>query len=374
MGKNLRDMTRQEQAFYFKSKDYCGEQLKVVMDAISYGISADYLQFFEDTTIPVETMENMFTAMKEDYGVDETAFLSTVRQEESGYILLEAMKSCVPLKELQEIYREGMFPIELREKILPLMQGREAIPEKIGEKMEFITEAVRELKECFSRQNSFIEDLKKSMEERQDIFSAQEKNTGAAAEGMDDSYYLELEEQFRQAREDAERLLEEREESSKRIRELEAENKNLHEQLLIQKSYAAGLQEQRSIQGNSRLPDNGNMQDNRGVPGSRHMEEENSRMEKEDCQRKSRTAGTEAEKQSKFHSHFSFPFTRKKPGLLEKLAGELDAGQIAEIRLGIEDGLTEGQLAILADKAMDAEKIRELRMTMKILNERGNGT
>ena len=70
---------------------------------------------------------------------------------------------------------------------------------------------------------------------------------------------------------------------------------------------------------------------------------------------------------------FNFPFIRKKAGLLEKLAGELDAGQIAEIRLGIEDGLTEGQLAILADKAMDAEKIRELRMTIKILNERGQG-
>ena len=47
MGKNLRDMTRQEQASYFKSKDYCGEQLKVVMDAISYGISADYYSFLK---------------------------------------------------------------------------------------------------------------------------------------------------------------------------------------------------------------------------------------------------------------------------------------------------------------------------------------
>lgn len=79
-------------------------------------------------------------------------------------------------------------------------------------------------------------------------------------------------------------------------------------------------------------------------------------------------------KQLKALSSFNFPFIRKKPGLLEKLAGELDAGQIAEVRLGIEDGLTESQFALLADKAMDAEKIRELRMTMKILNERGQGT
>ena len=41
MGKKLKDMTRQEQAAYFKSKDYCGEELKVVMYAIGYGISAD---------------------------------------------------------------------------------------------------------------------------------------------------------------------------------------------------------------------------------------------------------------------------------------------------------------------------------------------
>ena len=59
---------------------------------------------------------------------------------------------------------------------------------------------------------------------------------------------------------------------------------------------------------------------------------------------------------------------------MEKLAGELDAGQIAEIRLGIEDGLDEEQLILLATGSMDAEKIRELRMTMKILNERGLGT
>ena len=79
------------------------------------------------------------------------------------------------------------------------------------------------------------------------------------------------------------------------------------------------------------------------------------------------------EKQNIFR-FFRFPFTRKKPCLMEKLAGELDAGQIAEIRLGIEDGLDEGQLILLATGSMDAEKIRELRMTMKILNERGQGT
>ena len=366
MGKNLRDMTRQDQTVYFKSKDYCGEQLKVVMDAVGYGISADYLHLFEDTTIPVETMENMFTAMKEDYGVETVAFLSTVHKEESGRILLEALKYGVPLFELQKIYQKGMLPIELREKILPLMQGREAIPEKIGERMEFITEAVRELKESFSKQNSFIEDLKKSMEEKADIFSVQEKDTEASTDSMDDSYYLELEERFRQAREDAEHLLEEREETNKRIRELEADNKHLQEQLMIQKSYVAGLQEQRKIQETSR-----NTQEIREVQDEGQTEIKNNRMETADYQRQSKTTVVKSEKHSKFPSSFSFPFSRRKPGLLEKLAGELDAGQIAEVRLGIEDGLTEGQLTLLADKAMDAEKIRELRMTMKILNERG---
>ena len=360
MGKNLRDMTRQEQTSYFKSKDYCGEQLKVVMDAISYGISADYLQLFEDTTLPVETMENMFTAMKEDYSVEAVRFLSSVHKEESGRILLEALKSGVPLTELQKIYRKEMLPIELREKILPLMQGREAIPEKIGERMEFITEAVRDLKESLLRQNSFIEELKKSMEEKQDTLSAKEKGTDTDTEMIADSYYLELEEQFRQAREDAERLLEEREEINRRLRELEAENNNLHEQLLIQKSYAAGLQEKQAAW------ENRNIQEKQQLNNSPEIRE---------CRRQEAGAGKRENKgQTSFLAPFNFPFARKKPGLLEKLAGELDAGQIAEIRLGIEDGLTEGQLAILADKAMDAEKIRELRMTMKILNERGQGT
>ena len=356
MGKSLRDMTRQEQAAYFKSKDYCGEQLKVVMDAVSYGISIDYLQLFEDTTIPVETMETMFTAMKEDYGVKETAFLSTVHKEESGRILLEALKSGVPLSELQGIYQEGMLPIELREKILPLMQGRKAIPEKIGERMEFLTETVRELKESLSRQGSFIEDLKKSMEEKTEIFSVPEKEAESITEDMDDAYYLELEEQFRQAREDAERLLEEREETNRKVRELEAENKHLQEQLLLQQSYVAGVQEQKRVQ-------------ERIQPVIR-----NSQQEKADCQRQNKSAEMETGKQLKPLSSFHFPFIRKKPGLLEKLAGELDAGQIAEVRLGIEDGLTESQLALLADKAMDADKMKELRMTMKILNERGQET
>ena len=360
MGKTLRNMTRQEQASYFKSKDYCGEQLKVVMDAISYGISADYLQLFEDTTIPVGTMENMFTAMKEDYSVEAAEFLSAVHKEESGRILLEALKSGVPLTELQKIYRKEMLPIELREKILPLMQGREAIPEEIGERMEFITEAVRDLRESFLRQSSFIEDLKKFMEEKQDTFSAKEKGTDTDTEMMNEPYYLELEEQFRQAREDAERLLEEREETSRRLRELEAENKNLHEQLLIQKSNAAGLQEQRDRQESGRT---GNSQQAKTVSEIRRNRQEEVEV-----------MGMESQKSSKHFPSVRLPFIRKKPGLLEKLAGELDAGQIAEIRLGIEDGLTEGQLAILADKAMDAEKIRELRMTMKILNERGQGT
>lgn len=358
MGKSLRDMTRQEQAAWFKSKDYCGGQLKIVVDAIGYGINTDYLQLFEDTTIPVETMEIMFTAMKEDYGVKEAAFLSSIHKEESGRILLEALKSGVSLSELQGIYREEMLPIELRERILPLMQGRKAMPEKIGERMEFIMETVQELKENLLKQGSFIEDLKKSMEEKADVFSAQEKENESTTEGMDAAYYLELEEQFRQAREDAERLLEERGETNRKIRELEAENKRLQEQLLNQKSYIAGLQEQQRQKSQER-----NQPDIRSI-----------QQEKADCQRQNKPAERKAEKQLKSFDSFQFPFIRKKPGLLEKLAGELDAGQIAEVRLGIEDGLTESQLSLLADKAMDAEKIRELRMTMKILNERGQGT
>lgn len=367
MGKDLRKMTRQEQAAYFKSKDYCGEELKIVMDAISYGISADYLQLFEDTELPVEVMENMFTAMKEDYGVDSVSFLSTIQKGESGRIILEALKSGVPLQELKEIFRNDMLPVELREKILPLMQGREAIPEKIGEKMEFITEAVKELKESLLRQDSFIADLRKSMEEKQDIFSAPQKGaeTEAEAGAADDAYYLELEEQFRQAREDAERLLEEREEAGKRLRSLEAENKNLCEQLQVQQLLITELQETQPV------CENRNLQGNRQIttsPDIRNCQTMQNRQKQEN-----EGIGTKNGKQSRFLSLFRFPFASKKPDLLKKLAGELDAGQIAEIRLGIEDGLTDGQLAILADKAMDAEKIRELRMTMKILNERGQG-
>lgn len=356
MGKDLKDMTRQEVHSYFKFKEYRGEQFKIVMDALDYGIDVSYLRLFDDLSIPAEVMGNMFTAMKEDYGVEAAAFLSTISNVETGRIFLEALKSGVPLHDLKGIWKDGMLPIEFREKIFPLIQNREPIPEKIGERMEFITEAVRELKDSFLRQNSFIEELKKSMEEKAEILPAQEKEAESTAEGMDDAYYLELEEQFRQAREDAERLLEEREETNKKIRELEAENKYLHEQLLIQQSYVAGLQEQQRVQERNQ------------------SDVKASQQEKADYQKQSRSVGKEAGKQSKYSSSFSLPFARKKPGLLEKLAGELDAGQIAEIRLGIEDGLTESQLALLADKAMDAEKIRELRMTMKILNERGQGT
>ena len=126
---------------------------------------------------------------------------------------------------------------------------------------------------------------------------------------------------------------------------------------MIQKSYVAGLQEKQAAWENRII------QEKQQINNSSEMKE---------CRRQEAGAKErENKKQSSFLAPFNFPFARKKPGLLEKLAGELDAGQIAEIRLGIEDGLTEGQLTLLADKAMDAEKIRELRMTMKILNERG---
>lgn len=367
MGKNLRDMTRQEQAAYFKSKDFCGEELKIVMDAISYGISTDYLQLFEDTTLSAETMENMFIAMKEDYGVEAVQFLSIIRQGETGRIILEALKSGIPLYALKEIYQKDILPIELREKILPLMQERELLPEKFGEKMQFITEAVWELKESLSRQNSFIEDIKKSMEEKPDIFSVPQKAPEAEADTdtVEDAYYLELEEQFRQAREDAERLLEEREETNRRLRELEAENKRLHEQLSVQQSLVTELQEKqvRYIQENKNI----------------HQDQEiNNGKRTEACQPTVansqpgvNSVKSESRERQNIFSTFHLPFTRKKPGLMEKLAGELDAGQIAEIRLGIEDGLSEDQLLLLSNGTMDAEKIRELRMTMKILNERG---
>lgn len=369
MGKDLRKMTRQEQVAYFKSKDFCGEELKVVMDAISYGISADYLQLFENTTLPIETMENMFTAMKEDYGVDSVSFLSTIQKGESERIILEALKSGVPLQELKRVFQKDMLPVELREKILPLIQGREAIPEKIGEKMEFITEAVKELKESLLRQDSFIADLRKSMEEKQDIFSALQKGaeTEAEAGAVDDAYYLELEEQFRQAREDAERLLEEREETNRRLRELEGENKSLHEQLLVQQSLVAELQEKQTRY----IQENKNVQRNQEITSGQGMRACHLTADISPSGMNSVKSGSR-ERQNIFNN-FHLPFTRKKPGLMEKLAGELDAGQIAEIRLGIEDGLGEDQLLLLSNGTMDAEKIRELRMTMKILNERGQG-
>ena len=369
MGKDLRKMTRQEQAAYFKSKDYCGEELKVVMDAIGYGISADYLQLFEDTTLPIDTMENMFTAMKEDYGVDSVSFLSTIQKGESGRIILKALKSGVPLQELKRVFQKDMLPVELREKILPLIQGREAIPEKIGEKMEFITEAVKELKESLIRQDSFIADLRKSMEEKQEIFSVPQKGaeTEAEAGAADDAYYLELEEQFRQAREDAERLLEEREDTNRRLRELEGENKSLLEQLLVQQSLVTELQEKqikyeqesRNVQRNQETDSNYGTKASQAVRNADYQEV--------------RTVKSGSIEKQNIFSLFRFPFTRKKPCLMEKLAGELDAGQIAEIRLGIADGLSEEQLLLLSNGTMDAEKIRELRMTMKIMNERGQG-
>ena len=363
MAKNLKDMTRQEVHSYFKFKDYRGEQLKVVMAALDYGIDVSYLRLFDDTGIPAEVMENMFTAMKEDYGVEAAAFLSAVSQPENGCIFLEALKSGVPLHELKESWEEGMLPVELREKILPLMRGREAIPEKIGEKMAFISEAVRELKEDFSKQNSFLEELRKVMEENPDLFSAQGKDKEADTEADADPCYLELEEQFQQARQDAERLLEEREETCRRIRELETENKNLHEELLVQRSYTEGLKEkQKAWEGRD-------AQERQQISNSPEME--NRQAVKRSRRQEVRGKGTQTRKQKGFSASFRFPFIRKKPDLLAKLAGELDAGQIAEIRLGIEDGLTESQLILLADRAMDAEKIREMRMTMKILNERG---
>ena len=92
MEKDLNVKLKQEKLSYFKSKEYRGDQLKVIMDAIDYGIGTDYLQLFDDTAIPAEIMKNMLIAMKEDYGVDETAFLSTIRQEEAGHIFLEALK------------------------------------------------------------------------------------------------------------------------------------------------------------------------------------------------------------------------------------------------------------------------------------------
>ncbi len=361
MAKDLKDMTRQEVHSYFKFKDYRGEQLKVVMAALDYGVDVSYLRLFDDTGIPAEIMANMFTAMKEDYGVEAAAFLSTVSQPENGCIFLEALKSGVPLHELKGVWAERMLPIELREKILPLVRGREAIPEKVGEKMEFISEAVRELKESFLRQDSFLKDLRKAMEENPALFWAQEEDAEAAA----DPCYLELEEQFRQARQDAERLLEEREETGRKIRELEAENKNLHDQLLVQRSYAEGLKEKQAAW------ESGNTQEKQRLNSSPDME--NRHTVKRSWKQEDGAGGGRGEKKGSILSVFHFPFVRKKPDLLAKLAGELDAGQIAEIRLGIADGLTEGQLILLADKAMDAEKIRELRMTMKILNERGQG-
>ena len=345
MGKNLRNMTRQEQAAYFKSKDFCGEELKVVMDAISYGISADYLQLFEDTTLTAENMENMFTAMKEIYGVEAASFLSVIHQGETGRIILEALKSGTPLHALKEIYQKDMLPIELREKILPLMQERELLPEKFGEKIQFITEAVRELKESLSRQNSFIEDLKKTMEEKPDIFSEPQKGaiaeveTEADADMAADVYYLEL----------------------------EGENKSLHEQLLVQQSLVAELQEKQTRY----IQENKNVQRNQEITSGQGMRACHLTADISPSGMNSVKSGSR-ERQNIFNN-FHLPFTRKKPGLMEKLAGELDAGQIAEIRLGIEDGLGEDQLLLLSNGTMDAEKIRELRMTMKILNERGQG-
>lgn len=160
--------------------------------------------------------------------------------------------------------------------------------------------------------------------------------------------------------------MEEREETGKRLRSMEAENKNLREQLQVQQLLIAELQETQPV------CENRNLQENRQITTS--LDIRNCQTMQNRQKQENEGIRTKNGKQSRFLSPFRFPFASKKPDLLKKLAGELDAGQIAEIRLGIEDGLDEEQLILLATGSMDAEKIRELRMTMKILNERGQGT
>lgn len=161
--------------------------------------------------------------------------------------------------------------------------------------------------------------------------------------------------------------MEEREGTNKRLRDLEAENRHLNEQLLVQQSLVKELQEKLITY----VQENKNVQRDHALNNSQGMQTCQIKANISEPGVNSVKSGSR-EKQSIF-SFFRFPFTRKKPGLMEKLAGELDAGQIAEIRLGIEDGLSEDQLLLLSNGTMDAEKIRELRMTMKILNERGQG-
>ena len=91
MGKNLRDMTRQEQAAYFKSKDFCGEELKIVMDAISYGISADYLQLFEDTTVQTESQNRHKSATTYKKQMAAACFFPFIRDTPSITICLSKL-------------------------------------------------------------------------------------------------------------------------------------------------------------------------------------------------------------------------------------------------------------------------------------------
>lgn len=47
MEKDLNDKLKQEKLSYFRSKEYRGEQLKVIMDAIDYGIAQIICSFLK---------------------------------------------------------------------------------------------------------------------------------------------------------------------------------------------------------------------------------------------------------------------------------------------------------------------------------------
>ncbi|MBO5055399.1 MAG: hypothetical protein J6C64_03460 [Lachnospiraceae bacterium] len=348
MQKPLESMTREEMISHFKSRDYKGSQLQVIIDGIRYGLSPKYLKLFEDTSLSSENMEIMLEAMKEDCGEEAVCFLSRMDNEEKGYLILNALKQGVSLKEIQAVYGKDLLPAQLREKLLPLMQKERSIPEGISEKVEFLTEMLGELKEGMSRQSSFLDTIKEAMKENPHLFKAQEESTDMQET---DFYYEELERQFREAREDAERLLSEQDALHERIAKLEAEKQSLLKKLQEKEEEAERI---KLLQ--------------RENPGWKEMQGQSRGKEAEGR----KTLKREPPKciSGFMNPQKLFPLFHRKPDLLQKLAGSLDAEQIKEVRLGIEDGLTREQLFLLADAKLDVEKIRELRMTMKILNER----
>lgn len=380
-----------------RNKAFNSNQLDIIKEAVNYGIELDRIRILAKTQYDEFQMEQILRALKENIPMEIMELLTG--DKHNHLVMAEIIDGAIEglsLEDIKAYALTGASPQEMRKKRLMLIKQlklEESV--KLSELMETLKSEMEALRNSFNimeNQSEKTQEILLSMKE-------EELNEAKKLIEAKELVIKNLQTDNRKKQDKIELISDLLKKKEKELQDLLNEKNKKEDEALVKTDIPVFInasfeaEQNKSIWNDNNILNNKNIQNNniqndRNIQYDKNIKNDNSIYNDNNIQKINNTQyikdphlnqpqgitaleNTIPIKQDVIKSRMNLIFQKKKPNLMNKiLEKKLSAEQTKEIRLGIEDNLTEEQLIMMADAALEPKLLAEIRSTMKQLNER----